>query len=760
MKTLSVLVLLFSLVALPALLAQAEETSELDSLRAKLVGAQQSGELPAIAEAQRQLALEMRKLGALDEALDLLVEAEQSYLAAGMTRPAIMSMLERADTHNLQGDYDRALALNYQAVEWFQDNNDLEGQARVNSNLGLTHYRLDDSERAIEHFEHALALYRSLEDDIGIARQLNAIGVMYKNRGQYQQALDAYEQSMRIRLETGDISGMGDLYNNMAVVAWEQGDLETTLEYHQQALALRQEHGSVFPIAQSQHNIGYTLMEMERWEEARAALNSALELTEGESSIRTLARVTRQRLGLLEEQLGNYQAALEHARAEMELREQMMDESRQRDVAAMRARFESAQTERELALLQQQQIHDQEQLVKDRRLRNMAFFGLIGVVLILFLLFSRYRMRVQSNNEISAKNDELETLDRIVSTINRESDLRELLTQLLKQALGFFQRADKGAVLLLDRHTMHYAVVAHRGYRYRNTEAIRLDHQQVIERYTGSGREISSGVWLHSQLPGIPEHPDLATADPAASLVAMLLNVGESIEGVLVLQSDNPERAFGQSDAGKFARLRSHAISAVTKMRQMDQLREQRRLAEHAMEKMASVQKELEQAARTDPLTNLPNRRAMSEQLSQECVRSLRSKSDFVVILTDVDFFKRVNDTYGHEAGDDVLVEVSRRLRSMLRGQDTVARWGGEEFLILLPETGLTGGRLVAEKLRCTIADVPIAHRDIEIDVRMTFGVAVWLRGEDVERTIARADEALYRGKEGGRNRVVLAEEA
>jgi len=754
-----VIVLAFSLASLPIVSpAQVETTpaSDLAAARQALVQAQQSGDPATAAGAERQLAIGLRNLGALDEAIEHLNTAEQQYREAGLLQEALATRLERADTHTLQGDYDRSLSLNLEAMEWYQTHDDLPGQARVASALGLTYYRLKDSARALEHFERALTLFRQLDDAQGIARQLNSIGVMHKNRAEYQQALAAYDESMLIRERIGDIAGIGDLYNNIAVVWWERGQLDKTLEYHRRALEVRETVGSAYPIAQSHHNIGYALMELERFEEAEKALQQALAMTESQN-IRELARATRERLGLLAEKVGDHEAALGHVRAEMKLREEMLDESRQRDIAAMQARFDSARTERELALLRQQQEHDRVQLDKDRWLRNLALLGFAAALLILFLLFSRYRLRVQANREISSKKDELETLDRIVSAINRETDLRQLLASLLEQALGFFNRAEKGAVLLLDRSTMHYSVVAQRGYRYPDTDGARLDHEQAIERYTGGGTCIATGVWLHSSLPPIASHPKLADHDPAASLVAMMLDVGDSrCDGVLVLQSDDPARGFSAADGQKFARLRSHAISAVAKIRQMDQLRDQRGLAEHAMEKMALVQRELELAARTDPLTGLPNRRAMGEQLNTECVRAMRASRGFTVVLTDIDFFKRVNDNHGHEAGDRLLVEVSERLRATLRGQDVVARWGGEEFLILLPETEREGGQRAAEKLRSSISTTPMRHGETSIDIRMTFGVAVWQRGEDVERTIARADAALYEGKEQGRDRVVL----
>jgi len=349
-------------------------------------------------------------------------------------------------------------------------------------------------------------------------------------------------------------------------------------------------------VAQSLHNIGYTLTELGRYDEADEALHQALEWSEN-SKARDLARATRERLAVLAELQGDHAAALEHVRAEMQLREDIMDASKQRAIAAMQAQYETAQTERELALLRQQQLHDREQLAANRRVRNMALAGMIGLGLILFLLFSRYRLRVRANRDISAKRDELETLDRIVTAINRETDLKELLAELLRQALGFFGRADKGAVLLLDRRSMHYAVVALQGYHYPHASSVRLGQSQTLQRYTQGGKKIGPGVYLHQKMPPIPGHPELSKNDPAASLVAMMLDVGQQTEGVLVLQADDPRDGFCSADGEKFVRLRSHAINAVAKIRQIDERREQRTLAEQAVDRMEQVQQALCQLA-------------------------------------------------------------------------------------------------------------------------------------------------------------------
>jgi diguanylate cyclase (GGDEF)-like protein len=173
-----------------------------------------------------------------------------------------------------------------------------------------------------------------------------------------------------------------------------------------------------------------------------------------------------------------------------------------------------------------------------------------------------------------------------------------------------------------------------------------------------------------------------------------------------------------------------------------------------AQTELEAVNMELTELARTDALTGLPNRREGLYLLNAEEVRSYRSTDSFAVALADVDNFKRVNDEFGHDTGDAVLVEVGRRLTEALRAQDTIVRWGGEEFLLLLPQTNREGSAIAAEKARAAICANPIHAGDSDVTVSITIGVAVYELGRQISDLIRDADVALYRGKESGRNRV------
>jgi two-component system, cell cycle response regulator len=170
------------------------------------------------------------------------------------------------------------------------------------------------------------------------------------------------------------------------------------------------------------------------------------------------------------------------------------------------------------------------------------------------------------------------------------------------------------------------------------------------------------------------------------------------------------------------------------------------------------VQTSLEHAI-TDALTGLHNRRYMERHIGSLVEQSAAGGKPLAVLMLDVDHFKEINDTYGHDAGDEVLREFALRIRKSIRGLDLACRYGGEEFLVVMPETDLSGAALVAERLRRTVASEPFALQQSEraTNVTISVGIAALGPGDDPASLVKRADQALYRAKRDGRNRVVPA---
>ncbi len=169
----------------------------------------------------------------------------------------------------------------------------------------------------------------------------------------------------------------------------------------------------------------------------------------------------------------------------------------------------------------------------------------------------------------------------------------------------------------------------------------------------------------------------------------------------------------------------------------------------------------LQEISVTDPLTHLYNRRYLMDTLAKELKRSFRTRAPLTLVMADIDHFKRINDTYGHQQGDAVLVNVAHSLRDRLRPYDVAARFGGEEFALVFPDTPLAMATQVAERLRLAIQEMTFAGL-ADLRVTASFGIATFPASgiRSVDDLIREADEALYRAKRAGRNRVEVMNRA
>jgi two-component system cell cycle response regulator len=210
---------------------------------------------------------------------------------------------------------------------------------------------------------------------------------------------------------------------------------------------------------------------------------------------------------------------------------------------------------------------------------------------------------------------------------------------------------------------------------------------------------------------------------------------------------------FGGAEVGRLA-----LAPSATSERNADQL-----VALVARElggpvRITALMDEQKLLATSDPLTGLRNRRAFVELGRVEINRSQRYVLPLSLLVIDVDHFKSINDRYGHAAGDRVLAGLGALLQRQLRTPDLPARWGGEEFVVALPNTDGTGGRVVAERLRCAVEALVIEQDGTGIAISASFGVASFRPGESLESLVDRADRAMYTAKFNGRNRVMTEE--
>ncbi len=189
-----------------------------------------------------------------------------------------------------------------------------------------------------------------------------------------------------------------------------------------------------------------------------------------------------------------------------------------------------------------------------------------------------------------------------------------------------------------------------------------------------------------------------------------------------------------------------------------DKVKKRTRQLENELGRRKVLEKVLRQLADHDPLTGLLNRRSFVARVNDEINRSRRYNNAMSYMIIDIDYFKKINDTYGHLTGDAVLKEFAKKILALLRESDFIGRIGGEEFAVTLPDTNMDSANIMAERIRKNIAESTIQYKNISIDFTVSIGIASFMKNaESSEEVFSRADAALYQAKNSGRNKVCLA---
>jgi diguanylate cyclase (GGDEF)-like protein len=327
---------------------------------------------------------------------------------------------------------------------------------------------------------------------------------------------------------------------------------------------------------------------------------------------------------------------------------------------------------------------------------------------------------------------ELDALQKATAALLTTLDLEKLLGQILDAAISAIPVAFRGTLHLTARDTGQLQVRAAQGYTDARIRAFSRAGDSPTARAVRERRPLL----VHSSLaePVTGKSEAAAEAREAVSAIIAPLLLGDDVLGAISLESYRPH-AFTQSDLQLLVSFAATATTAI-----------------HNAQLHGEVQKQ----AITDTLTGLYNRRGFFELGRREVERALRFGRPLTAIMLDIDYFKNVNDLYGHLVGDRVLIGLAGRLMQELRQIDLVGRYGGDEFVALLPETDLANAVSVAERLRKVAAGVTIASASAPVKISLSAGVAALNpESKDLNSLLQRADQALYEAKRAGRDQVV-----
>lgn len=239
----------------------------------------------------------------------------------------------------------------------------------------------------------------------------------------------------------------------------------------------------------------------------------------------------------------------------------------------------------------------------------------------------------------------------------------------------------------------------------------------------------------------------------AASLSIRLRNYLDLLKGgVKEMEAGNFSTKLASVGADEFAEF-------IREFNHMQKTLEETTISRDALQKEIDQRTyALKHIASTDPLTQVSNRRKLMEQAELEMARSLRHQEPLTVLLFDADHFKKINDTYGHAVGDQVLIHLCRLSEAEMRENDLIARYGGEEFVILLPHTDITGASELAQRIQGRLKEQPFTNQGKEIPITISIGIAMLSLNQSFTDLLNEADAALYRAKQAGRNCVKVSE--
>lgn len=710
--------------------AESRPRPALESVTARLRGATEPGERAQLLNLRAGALI---YLSELDEARAVLAEAEEAARRASLPVESATASLHRATILFRTSDYGEAYVEASRAIQAFEELGEKRRLARANSRAFTVLTQLGDDERALAFGKRALTLAEEAGDSFSRGAYLSNMAYFHYRKQEYDRMLDYAKLSLAAYEAVGETYLVRYPLINGGVALLELGRPAEAEEFllRGRAIAIAgddrvNETVTRKFLARTWRTLGQTGRALP---EAEAALALARQIGN-----RFEVKNVLLELAAIHEAGGRPDQGYRHLKDGLTLLEEIQGAEVHRKVAAVQEQLEIEKREGQIRLLRKEQELGDLALRSQRTVRNFLI-ALLAVALAAGTgAYRAYAQKKRAAETIGRQNAELLAIDRIARDINKEVDLRALIESILRHSLEHFPQARRGGFLTLSDDDSRFRSLVSFGYPEAALEKVSLTDEAVRARYVEAGEEVAEGLHVVRR-PGALEGLGEAFR-PAEALLVFVIRDESATVGYLVLESVDDPAAFDRIDVRQVKTLHEHIISAVQKARRLRQV---------------------ERLSRTDPLTRLANRRHVLERLALEVERAARYETPFLVAMCDLDDFKQVNDTLGHDCGDEVLRTTGRLLSENLRRTDLVGRWGGEEFLVLLPETEREGGRIALEKVRKKLEALPFVYSGTPLRVTVSVGIAAFVRGERLEDLVARADAALYEAKRSGKNRVVVS---
>lgn len=684
----------------------------------------------------------------------LIDKIRELSISAGYDKGIDECMLLKARYDGEMDRYFDALQIANDANRKYILEGNIAGQIRACRVLGYLYSRHGNYNSALEHLFQSLKLIKdgSLDVEEGLypieAFLLNNIAFIYAETGRDNEALSFFYQAFEIVKKSGG-SMIATILTNIAEMHLNTGDARMALRYNKMALTeIKRQKLGYHDVHNCYNSFGLIYKKMEQYDKAIDSFKMSLDAAiKSESKYNQI--VSCLALGRLYLLMQNAGEARDIASTAFALADEIKANALLRDICLVMAQaLESLGDmhgamnyyKKHMELNYEISTRDVEQRLSDYTAEFKAEQAIKDAEI--------YRLK---NIELKQKSEELEKSNRHITLIGEIGqkitatlDIEDVLSTIYIN-ISRLMDINLFGVGLYDepKGIVTFRMIIENGIRLPTTQTdINGGFSFVADCIKAKKPVVINDILTENiETAGLNRIATNGVA-PRALIFYPLILAGTVI-GVMTVQSYTPN-AYSHNNIETIQALGSYIAVALNNSQKSEELQQKAR--------------ELELLSKTDPLTGLYNRRYIIEKLEEERTRYRRYGKKFCLIILDIDLFKRVNDNWGHDCGDYVLVEISRHLKQLLREQDCLARWGGEEFLVMLPETDAEGAETLANRLRIMIMEKVFECRKKHISVTLTMGICEYGEGINIDTAIRKADNALYEGKKRGRNCVVVAQ--
>jgi diguanylate cyclase (GGDEF)-like protein len=675
------------------------------------------------------------------------------------------------------------------------------GRAEASLNVGWCEFFLTRYLEAIATLQKALDNYTALEDCKGEMKALNALGAVYHGMARYERAMDYYTQSLEKARLQRDAEREAVTLSNIGEVCLELGDLKEALDYFLHAYEIVPDEKNAELLSNILLNIGTAFHRMENWVLAREFTEKSLAIgvSAGERLIEaqclhSLGRIS-QDSGLFDLAERNYLKALaisENTKNDKQKTALLLDLG---SIYVQSKDIDRALDQYRVALANAERIGSKPLMhaAYERLSEAYELLGGFKEALDYYRRFARYEHEVQS--EDASRKIKNITVQYEIEKSRHEAEIYRLKNIELKEKTDALGEANRQILAIAEMgrritssldfdticSTLRSSLSDHLDTQTFGIAFYHEDERSIEWRalYDGEVRAhlterkvdaaTSFGAWCIVNRKRIcisdaekeySKYLDVRSSlgRPSQSLIFLPLDIEDKVIGVLTVQSYE-KNAYSDKQLALLEALAPYLAIAIENSIIHDRLEEMNHAMKGEKERLEKNAMEIAHYANHDPLTGLPNRRLLFELLQKTFDISARTAAKVGVIYIDLDDFKPINDRFGHFAGDNALVVMAERLRSILRSSDTVARVGGDEFIAVLANvTGREQIRLASRKI-LEVCAKPFVIDGNQCSISLSMGIAIFPDdGADIETIVGAADMAMYGIKRAQKNGFAFVE--